>query len=100
MSPILKRIVYPSLASTGYLQRRANGGALCVITYHGVLPTGYEVTDPDQDGALVKIENFRRQLRLLKARYNVVPPEEVRDWAATGRDSPRHSVLLTCDDAW
>jgi peptidoglycan/xylan/chitin deacetylase (PgdA/CDA1 family) len=98
VSPILKRIVYPSLACTGYLQRRANGGALCVITYHGVLPAGYDVTDPDQDGALVKVENFRRQLRLLKSRYCVVCPEDVRDWAATGRDLPRHSVLLTCDD--
>jgi peptidoglycan/xylan/chitin deacetylase (PgdA/CDA1 family) len=98
VSPILKRIVYPSLASTGYLQRRANNGALCVITYHGVLPAGYDVTDLDQDGGLLSVEQFRRQLRLLKSRYHVVSPEAARDWAAEGRKLPERSVLLTCDD--
>ena len=98
VSPILKRIVYPSLASTGYLQRRANGGNLCVVTYHGVLPAGYDVTDLDSDGGLLSVEQFRRQLRLLKSRYNVASPELVRDWAAEGRELPERSVLLTCDD--
>jgi len=69
-----------------------------VVTYHGILPAEYEVTDPDQDGGLVTVEAFRRQLRLLKSRYHVVAPEEVLDWAVEGRALPKRSVLLTCDD--
>jgi peptidoglycan/xylan/chitin deacetylase (PgdA/CDA1 family) len=69
-----------------------------VITYHGVLPTGYEVIDPDQDGGLVTVEQFRLQLRLLKSHYHVVSPAEVLAWVTEGRELPRRSVLLTCDD--
>jgi peptidoglycan/xylan/chitin deacetylase (PgdA/CDA1 family) len=98
VSPLLKRVVYPSLASTGYLRRRAHGGRLCVVTYHGILPAGYQVTDPEQDGGLVAAENFRRQLRLLKAHYHVVSPEEVQHWSAEGGQLSLRSVLLTCDD--
>jgi peptidoglycan/xylan/chitin deacetylase (PgdA/CDA1 family) len=98
VSPLLKRVVYPCLAGTGYLRGRANGGSLCVVTYHGVLPAGYEVTDPDQDGALVSVEQLSRQLRLLKSRYHVVSPEEMLAWAAEGRELRERSVLLTCDD--
>jgi peptidoglycan/xylan/chitin deacetylase (PgdA/CDA1 family) len=98
VSPLLKRVVYPCLSSAGYLRGRAHGGDLCVVTYHGVLPAGYEVTDPDQDGGLVTVENFRRQLRLLKSRYQVVSPQDVLDWAAQGRKLPERAVLLTCDD--
>jgi peptidoglycan/xylan/chitin deacetylase (PgdA/CDA1 family) len=98
VSPLLKRVVYPCLAGAGYLRGRANGGDLCIVTYHGVLPAGYAVTDPDHDGALVSAEEFRRQLRLLKSRYHVVSPDEVLAWAVEGRELPKRSVLLTCDD--
>src|ERR1700678_1229442 len=69
VSPILKRVVYPWLANSGYLRRRADGGAFCVLTYHGVLPAGYQMTDPQQDGSLVSAENLRSQLQLLKECY-------------------------------
>jgi len=98
VSPVLRRVVYPCLASTGYLRGRAKGGDLCVVTYHGILPAGYEVTDPDQDGGLVSLEAFRRQLRLLKSRYRVVAPEEVLAWILEDRALPKRAVLLTCDD--
>jgi peptidoglycan/xylan/chitin deacetylase (PgdA/CDA1 family) len=98
VSPLLKKVVYPWLAGTGYLRGRASGGDLCVVTYHGILPQGYEVIDPDLDGGLVSDEAFRRQLRLLKSRYHVVAPEEVLAWAREGRRLPKRSVLLTCDD--
>lgn len=98
VSPILKRVVYPWLANSGYLRRRAGGGSFCVVTYHGVLPAGYEVGDPQQDGSLVSAENLRSQLRLLKECYHVVSPDEVRDWAVDGKELPELAVLLTCDD--
>jgi peptidoglycan/xylan/chitin deacetylase (PgdA/CDA1 family) len=98
VSPILKRVVYPWLANSGYLRRRADGGAFCVLTYHGVLPAGYEVGDRQQDGSLVSRENLRSQLHLLKECYHVVSPDEVRDWIAGGKELPERAVLLTCDD--
>jgi peptidoglycan/xylan/chitin deacetylase (PgdA/CDA1 family) len=98
VSPILRRVLYPWLANSGYLRRRAGGGSFCAITYHGVLPDGYEVFDPQQDGSLVTAENFRSQLRLLKECYHIVSPEQVRDWITLGKDLPSLSILLTCDD--
>ena len=98
VSPILKRVVYPCLADSGYLRWRSEHGNLCVVTYHGVLPAAYETIDAEQDGALVTANTFRRQLRLLKSRYLVVSPEHVLNWACEGKELPRRSVLLTCDD--
>jgi peptidoglycan/xylan/chitin deacetylase (PgdA/CDA1 family) len=98
VSPILKRAVYPCLATSGYLRRRAKCGSLCVITYHGVYPAAYQVLDSQQDGTLVSAQNFRDQLRLLKECYHVVSPEQVRDWLVDGKDLPELAVLLTCDD--
>jgi peptidoglycan/xylan/chitin deacetylase (PgdA/CDA1 family) len=98
VSPILKRVVYPCLANSGYLRRRAARGSLCVITYHGILPRQYRSLDREQDGALVSPANFRSQLRLLKERYHVVTPQQFRDWIVHGRFLPEQAILLTCDD--
>jgi peptidoglycan/xylan/chitin deacetylase (PgdA/CDA1 family) len=94
----LKRVVYPCLANSGYLRRRAARGSLCVITYHGILPRQYQSLDREQDGALVSPANFRSQLRLLKERYHVVTPQQFRDWIVDGQSLPEQAILLTCDD--
>jgi peptidoglycan/xylan/chitin deacetylase (PgdA/CDA1 family) len=98
VSPILKRVVYPWLANSGYLRQRAHPGAFCVLTYHGVVPSGYKVSDLQQDGSLVSPENLRSQLQLLKKCYHIVSPEQVRDWIVAGKELPERAVLLTCDD--
>ena len=97
VSPLLKHVVYPSLAKPGLL-RRAAGRGLAVVTYHGVLPEGYEPVDPSLDGNLITAEMLRRQLRLLKARYHVIAPDDLLLWCRSGREFPPLSVLLTCDD--
>jgi peptidoglycan/xylan/chitin deacetylase (PgdA/CDA1 family) len=97
ISPLLKRVVYPSLAKTGYLRRSAGPGP-AVVTYHGVLPAGYRIIDPDLDGSLVSAEDFRWQLQLLKDRYHVISPEEFLRWCESKQGLPLRSVLLTCDD--
>jgi peptidoglycan/xylan/chitin deacetylase (PgdA/CDA1 family) len=97
VSPILKRIVYPGLCSAGYFSFAARSG-LAVITYHGVLPPGYRLVDPVFDGSLITPETFRQQLRLLKKKYTVVSPEEIRVWCRDGGELPWRAVLLTCDD--
>lgn len=98
VSPILKHVLYPALANSGYLRRRANGGELCVLTYHGILPEGYESCDAQLDGGLVMAQNFRSQIQLLKEIYHIVTPEEVRQWVIGEGELPERAILITCDD--
>ena len=93
----LKHAVYPGLAKAGYLRRR-NGAGPSVVTYHGVMPRGYRMTDPSLDGSLVVADSLRRQLRLLKDQYNVISPQQFLQWCRSQQELPPRSVLLTCDD--
>jgi len=97
-SPLLQRVVYPCLAATGYFRRQHGATGPAIITYHGVLPAGYHSDDKSLDGSLVTAEQFRRQLSLLKAEYQVVSPEDFLLWMEKKLDLPPRSVLLTCDD--
>lgn len=97
VTPILKRVIYPCLAGTGYFRSTARPG-LAVITYHGVLPAGYRPIDQGFDGSLITADAFRQQLRLLKGKYTVISPEEMRSWCQRGGDLPPRAALLTCDD--
>src|SRR5215467_10284038 len=97
VSPLLKRVIYPGLARTGGLRRWANDGPTA-LTYHGVLPQGYRVTDPMLDGSLVSAAALRSQLRLLKRNYQIISPPQFRLWLQGKLELPPHSVLITCDD--
>jgi peptidoglycan/xylan/chitin deacetylase (PgdA/CDA1 family) len=97
VSPFLKRVLYPAMSGAGVLHRTSAPG-LAVVTYHGVVPQGYELVDAALDGNLVTAEMLRRQLRLLKARYNVISPEDVLAWREGQRELPPRAVLVTCDD--
>ena len=97
VSPLLKRVVYPALATAG-LFRRTTAAGLAVVTYHGVLPQGYVPVDAGFDGNLVSAEMLRRQLRLLKKHYNLISPADVLAWREGRRELPPRAVLLTCDD--
>ncbi len=97
VSPFLKKVLYPSLSAAGLFHSSAPPG-LAVVTYHGVLPQGYSPVDPSFDGNLVSAETLRAQLRLLKAYYNVISPEDALAWREGGRDLAPRAVLLTCDD--
>jgi peptidoglycan/xylan/chitin deacetylase (PgdA/CDA1 family) len=98
VSPALKHIVFPALSRCGYLSRSVGAGP-AVVTYHGVLPFGYEVRNAALDGNLVRADALRRQLRLLKKRYHVIVPEEFLSWSDGKSSLPPRSILLTCDDA-
>lgn len=97
VSPMLKSVVYPGLAATGVFRRTSERG-LAVVTYHGVVPAGYQSQDPAFDGNLIDTETLHRQLRLLKARYSVVSPEDVLAWRGGNFELPQRAVLITCDD--
>ena len=98
ISPLLKKVVYPLMSSTGYLRQSAGSGPLCVVTYHGVRPSGYRSIDPMLDGGLVSADSLRAQVRLLKQRYQVISPERFLAWLRAEEARPPRSVLLTCDD--
>ena len=97
VSPLLKHAVFPGLAKLGYLRRR-NGAGPAIVTYHGIVPQGYKMIDPDLDGSLVSADSFCRRLGLLKSHYNVISPQQFLDWCEAKQDLPARSVLLTCDD--
>ncbi len=97
VSPFLKRVLYPCLAGSGYLRRRG-GSSPAIVTYHGVLPPGYEPMDAALDGSLVTPEALRQQLHLLKTHYHLISPEQFLLWCEAKQDLPTRSVLLTCDD--
>jgi peptidoglycan/xylan/chitin deacetylase (PgdA/CDA1 family) len=97
VSPLLKRVVYPALSAIGAF-RRISGSGLAVVTYHGIIPSGYKPVDASFDGNLIGAEMLRRQIRLLKSEYTIVPPEDVLEFLAHGQRLPSRAVLLTCDD--
>lgn len=97
VSPLLKNLVYPALAVTGVF-RRTSAAGLAVVTYHGVIPQGYEFLDRAMDGNLVPADVLQRQLRLLKQHYNLITPEELLDSIEKGSALPPKAVLVTCDD--
>jgi peptidoglycan/xylan/chitin deacetylase (PgdA/CDA1 family) len=97
VSPFLKKVLYPSLSAAGVF-RRSSAPGLAVVTYHGVMPPGYEPVDAAFDGNLVTAESLRRQLRLLKSNYRVILPEDALAWRQGKIELPQRAVLLTCDD--
>jgi peptidoglycan/xylan/chitin deacetylase (PgdA/CDA1 family) len=97
VSPFLKSVLYPALSMAGVFHRTSARG-LAAVTYHGVLPEGYETVDGALDGNLISAETLRRQLRLLKKHYNVILPEDALAWREGRRELPPRAVLLTCDD--
>jgi peptidoglycan/xylan/chitin deacetylase (PgdA/CDA1 family) len=97
LSPILNRVVYPSIGRLGYFHFRPSG-LLSVITYHGVLSAGYKSEDEFLDNTLVCEESFRSQLRLLQEYYNVISPDQFLRWLGRQDDLPERAILLTCDD--
>jgi peptidoglycan/xylan/chitin deacetylase (PgdA/CDA1 family) len=97
VSPLLKHAVFPGLSTLGYLRHR-DGAAPAVVTYHGILPKGYQMIDSDLDGSLVTADSFLRQIRLLKRHYNVITPQQFLGWCETEQKLPARAVLLTCDD--
>ena len=95
LSPILNQVIYPVLGKAGYFRGRASAS---VVTYHGVLPEGYEVQDAFLDNTLVSVDSFHAQIRFLKSRYDVISPALFYEWLQGREALPHRSVLLTCDD--
>jgi peptidoglycan/xylan/chitin deacetylase (PgdA/CDA1 family) len=97
LSPILHRVLYRALGSLGYFHSRSVA-PVTVITYHGVLPAGYESEDAFLDNTLVTEAAFRAQLRLLKKHYSLITPDDFLLWLRGSKGLPEKAILLTCDD--
>jgi peptidoglycan/xylan/chitin deacetylase (PgdA/CDA1 family) len=98
VSPLLKRVVYPALHHSGCLSRIPPPGGYAVVNYHGVTPSDHEASEPFLDGNLIEPAVFRQQLQFLKTHYDVIRPEDFRDWIEHGKPLPPRAILLTCDD--
>jgi peptidoglycan/xylan/chitin deacetylase (PgdA/CDA1 family) len=98
VSPLLKRVVYPTAQRIGWLDRIMPPAGYGVVNYHGVVPNDHSDAEPFLDGNLVQPEVFRKQLQFLKAHYCVIHPEEFREWIDSGKPLPERAVLITCDD--
>jgi peptidoglycan/xylan/chitin deacetylase (PgdA/CDA1 family) len=97
-SPILKHAIYPALHRAGWLDHTMPPSGFAVVNYHGVIPAGHSDAKSFLDGHLVEPEVLRQQLRFLKNHYEVIEPEQFREWIEEGMALPERSVLLTCDD--
>lgn len=97
VSPLLRRVVYPGLAKSGFF-RRGEFLAPAIVTYHGMIPPGYKVIDSTLDGNLISAESFRRQLEFLTTHFEVISPDKFLRWCEGKQELPQRAVLLTCDD--
>ena len=97
VSPLLKKIIYPALHSSGWLGQSVRGGC-AVVNYHGVMPGDYTRDGGFLDGNLVSEGELRKQLRFLKSHYDVITPQDFRLWIEKGEILPSRAVLITCDD--
>jgi peptidoglycan/xylan/chitin deacetylase (PgdA/CDA1 family) len=99
VSPLLKSVVYPALHRSGWLKRSALVREGCaVVNYHGILPDTYVSADRFLDGNLVSLDALRAQIQFLKANYELITPDEFRDWIRDRGPIPARAILITCDD--
>lgn len=98
VSPLLKRVVYPALHHSGWLDHVTPVSGYAVVNYHGVFPSDYSSSDTFVDGSLVRPEAFREHLQFLKAHYQIIHPEDFRALIEHGEPLPPRAVLITCDD--
>jgi peptidoglycan/xylan/chitin deacetylase (PgdA/CDA1 family) len=86
------------MSRVGIFSRRVRAGEVCVLTYHGLLRDGSVKTKSPTAGTLLSAAQFRRQLRFLKSRYQLITPEAFHSWLKERSALPQRAVLLTCDD--
>lgn len=70
-------------------------GNCAVLLYHRV--TNYS-TDPQL--LCVSPDNFDKQLKLVKQKYNCISIEELTDYLTSGKKIPRKSIAITFDDGY
>jgi peptidoglycan/xylan/chitin deacetylase (PgdA/CDA1 family) len=97
ISPLLKHVIYPGFSKSGYLRKLATAGP-ATLTYHGVFPEDYAIVDERLDGNLVSAQQLRSQLRFFKEQYELISPEDFRNWCNGKISLPPRALLLTCDD--
>ena len=94
----MRTAVYPAMSRVGIFSWRVRAGEVCVVTYHGVLCEGSVRAKSPTAGTLLSAAQFRRQLRFLKSRYQLITPEAFHSWLKEHASLPQRAVLLTCDD--
>lgn len=81
------------------LWRQLKGAdCLTILSYHGVLPSGYRSDDLWLDGNLVCAEQFHDHVKTLKSHYAFISPEDFLAFLKGDVTLPPKTILLTCDD--
>jgi peptidoglycan/xylan/chitin deacetylase (PgdA/CDA1 family) len=96
VSPLLKQVLYPGLSRVGLFGHDHRD--VSVITYHGVMAEDYRRVDTAMDGSILTSSAFRRQLRYLRSKYNVIHPDHVHSFLQGLEALPPRALLITCDD--
>jgi peptidoglycan/xylan/chitin deacetylase (PgdA/CDA1 family) len=71
-----------------------------VLLYHRVLPEAECAQSFSSRAIIVSPATFERHLRFLRRHFEVLGPEEFREWLLNGRVYSRPPCLITFDDGW
>ncbi len=79
----------------------AQSGGLSILAYHRVLD-GFDGDVAWFDETLVSalVDEFREQMRFVKARFEVLSFAKLADWLGRASRDPRPAVMITFDDGY
>lgn len=83
----------------GFFARRRPMLEPVVLTYHGVVNDNCAL-EPLYDDVFVTASQFQTHLSLLQKHYNIIHPDDYRNWLEHGSPLPTRAVLITCDDGF
>lgn len=102
MKKVFKRIIFGAIYFSGLtlLFRLLNRDKIAVLVYHGVCRKPFRQGLGNSSYLHIDLENFIRQMRFLKDRYNVISLEKLCEALSEGKDLPAYTVVLTFDDGY
>lgn len=79
------------------LARHRRRAAICALTFHDVLPGGFDIADP-LNGLTVSVDDFAWQMDVVKRHYVPIGVDDLLEHLERGTPLPQRSILITFDD--
>ena len=103
LKALTKAVVSPMLDATGIYGRRierisAEPGAWTIVMYHRVIEN--PAKDPFRLGMCVMRDRFERQIRYLRANFDIIGVGEAAQRLARGESLPARALSVTFDDGY